>query len=118
MSKYRRAARIDDNQPMIIEELRKRGISVKAGMDDILVGHNDKTYWFELKDPEKTLTKKGTYKKGAIKESQIKLSDEWKGHYKVVHCFEQILEEIGFRAIDSIEERDPFYEWQKGLADD
>ena len=36
MSKFRRAAKIDKNQPYIVDELRKiPGISVQVGMDDI-----------------------------------------------------------------------------------
>ena len=94
MSKYRRAAAIDENQPAIVNELRKLGYSVQTGMDDILVGHNGKTYWFEIKDPAKTLTKNGLYKVGAIKDSQVKLQAEWKGHYSIVHSIEQILAEL------------------------
>ena len=70
------------------------GATVQTGMDDILVGYNGKTYWFEIKDPAKTLKKDGTYKTEAIKDSQVKLCDEWKGHYKIVHSFEQIVDEI------------------------
>jgi len=94
VSKYRRAAAIDENQPAIVKELRKLGYSVQTGMDDIAVGYNGKTYWFELKDPAKTLNKNGDYKAGAIKESQIKLHAEWKGHYSIVHSIEQILAEL------------------------
>jgi len=94
MSKYRRAAAIDENQPAIVKELRRLGYSVQTGMDDILVGHNGKTYWFEIKDPAKTLNKNGTYKVGAIKDSQVKLQDEWKGMYSIVHSIEQILKEV------------------------
>ena len=70
------------------------GATVQTGMDDILVGYNGKTYWFEIKDPAKTLKENGTYKAEAIKDSQIKLANEWKGHYKIVHSFEQIIDEI------------------------
>ena len=94
MSKYRQAPRIDENQTEIVRQLRKLGYSVQTGMDDILVGHNGVTYWFEIKCPIKTLNKNGTYKAGAIKPSQLKLQAEWKGHYRVVHCIEQIIEEL------------------------
>ena len=92
MSKYRRAARIDDNQPEIVRKLRELGYSVETGHDDLLIGHNGKTYWIELKDPKKTLNKDGTYKAGAIKPSQVILNDEWQGHYEIVHSIEQIIE--------------------------
>lgn len=94
MSKFRQAARVDTNQKSIVSGLRKMGYSVLTGHDDILVGHNGKTYFFEIKDPEKTVKKSGGFKAGAIKDSQIKLAAEWKGHYAIVHSLEQILEQI------------------------
>ncbi len=94
MSKFRQAARIDDNQNEIVDQLRKMGYSVKTGVDDILVGHNGKTFWFELKDPEKVLKRDGTYKAGAIKPSQSRLLGEWKGHYQIVHSIRQIIDAI------------------------
>ena len=84
MSKYRRAAKIDANQPDIVKELRKLGYSVAVGHDDILVGANGKTYWFEIK----------THEKAPVKESQHKLIAEWKGHYAIVWTTEMILKEI------------------------
>lgn len=94
MAKYRQAARIDDNQNQIVSQLRGLGMTVQTGVDDILVGHRGKTFWFEIKDPKKTLKKDGSFKSGAIKESQIKLNRSWKGHYSIVHSLEQILEQI------------------------
>jgi hypothetical protein len=94
LSKYRRAARIDEAQPGIVKELRRLGYSVQIGVDDIYVGHNGLNYWFEIKSPDKTLKNDGTYKAGAIKQSQIKLSESWAGHYDIVHSIEQIIEII------------------------
>ncbi len=92
MSKYRQAARVDDNQAEIVRQLRRiSGITVELGHDDILVGYKGKTYWFEIKDPKKTLKKNGEWKSGAIKDSQIKLALKWRGHYEIVHNAEQIL---------------------------
>ncbi|MBN27795.1 MAG: hypothetical protein CL578_22480 [Alteromonadaceae bacterium] len=70
------------------------GYSVLTGHDDILVGHNGVTYLFEIKNPDKAVKKSGGFKAGAIKDSQIKLAAEWKGHYAIVHSLEQILDEI------------------------
>lgn len=95
MSKYRQAAKIDQNQPEIVKALRKMGYTVQTGMDDILVGAKGRTFWFEIKDPDKTVKQNGEYKAGAIKDSQIKLLAEWQGHYAVVHSLEEILDEIG-----------------------
>mgnify|MGYP000426030915 CR=1 FL=1 len=94
MSKNRYSARADANQPEIVKQLRKLGYSVQTGHDDILIGLNGKTYWFEIKDPDKTLNKDGSWKAGAFKDSQVKLLAEWKGHYKIVHCIEHILGDI------------------------
>lgn len=84
MSKFRRAAKVDANQGQIVKELRDMGISVSLGHDDILVGHNGKTYWFEIK----------TGPKAKIKESQEKLLEEYKGHYSIVWSTEMILKEL------------------------
>jgi len=95
LARHRKAARIDENQPKIVEELRKRGMSVEVDHDDILVGYRGKTYWFEIKDPEKALSKKtGKINDSAKKKSQKILEQTWKGHYRIVHCIEQILEDI------------------------
>ena len=84
MSKYRRAAKIDANQNEIVDELRALGYSVVPGHDDILVGHNGKTYWFEIK----------TGPKAAVKESQKKLLAEYKGHYAIAWSTEMIIREL------------------------
>ncbi len=96
MSKWRQAAKIDANQPEIIKSLRKMpGVTVQLSMDDILVGYNGVTYWYEIKDPAKLFNKDSTFRKGEIKESQVKLLENWKGHYKIVWNLEMILEDIG-----------------------
>ena len=95
MSKHRRAARADTNQAEIVAALRQiPGVTVQTGMDDIIVGRSGKTFWFELKT-ECPLKKDGTVKKGALKQSQIKLLREWTGHYNVVWTLDQILKDIG-----------------------
>ena len=86
MSKWRQAAKIDANQPEIVKALRKiPGVTVELGMDDILVGYQGVTYWYEIKVSEKSV----------VKPSQVKLLEEWKGHYKIVWNLEMILEDIG-----------------------
>lgn len=92
----RRKDKIDANQPAIVEALRKiAGVSVQVDHDDILVGRQGKTYWFEIKDPEKLLKQDGTFRKGEIKDSQQDLLDTWTGHYEVVWELDQILRTIG-----------------------
>ena len=85
LSKYRRAARIDENQPAIVSALIKLGCSVEVGHDDILVGWQKKTYWYEIKSSEKA----------EVKDGQKELLETFKGHYKIVWTLDQILEDIG-----------------------
>ncbi len=95
MSKYRRAAKIDDNQNEIVSSLRQiPGVTVEPGHDDILVGFAGQTYWFEIKRPDKK-TKSGDWKSGAIKPDQIRLQNTFSGHYKIVCSTDEILSEIG-----------------------
>jgi hypothetical protein len=84
MSKYVRHRKVDANQPQIVKELRALGYSVELDHDDILLGHNGRTYWFEIK----------TGPKAVIKESQKKLLAEYKGHYKIVWSTEMIIKEL------------------------
>jgi len=80
----RRADRIDANQPEIVDELRDKGYSVEVGYDDIIVGHKGRTYWFEIK----------TGPKAKIKDSQLKLLDEFKGHYEIVWSAQMIINRV------------------------
>jgi len=95
MGKNRFAARIDKNQPQIVADLEKLGFTVELNHDDILVGKHGITYWYEIKDPETTRSKKtGKILNSAKKDSQIKLEKEWRGHYKIVSSLEEILADI------------------------
>ena len=95
MAKWRQAAKVNENQKDIVDELRKEpGISVELGHDDIIVGYKGRNYWYEIKDPAKTLDKDGRVKKNAIKPSQIKLLREYTGHYRIVWTLDEILHEI------------------------
>ena len=92
----RRKDRIDDNQTEIVKALRSiPGVGVMTGMDDILVGYKGVTYWFEIKDPAKTVNKDGTWKHGALKDCQIDLLATWPGQYDIVTTLEQILVIVG-----------------------
>ena len=96
MSKWRTAARSDSNQPGIVKALRKiPGVTVETGKDDIIVGRDKKTFWFEIKEPSTVSNKTDKVRPSAIKPSQHKLLAEWTGNYNIVWTVEQILEEIG-----------------------
>ena len=92
--KFRRAAKIDNNQSKIVDSLRDiPGVSVQVGMDDILVGRDGKSYWFEIKNPE-CANKAGKVRDSAIKPSQKELLRNWKGHYAIVTTLDEILDAI------------------------
>ncbi len=92
----RRAAKIDQNQPQIVKALRAiPGVTVQVSMDDILVGHKGRSYWFEIKEPGMVSKKTGEINHSAIKESQHNLIKHWTGHYEIVWNIGQILAAIG-----------------------
>ena len=92
MQKYRRNAKIDNNQNEIVKVLRSLpGISVELSHDDILVGFKGKTYWYEIKPPEALSKKTGLINESFLKPSQIKLLREWTGHYRVVTSVDEIM---------------------------
>lgn len=93
----RRAARVDANQGDIVKALRKiPGVTVEPNHHDILVGRANRTYWFEIKAPDK-VKKNGELSAKALRDSQEKLKREWTGHYVIAWTLEQILNEIGIR---------------------
>lgn len=90
----RRKDRIDGNQHEIVEKLRRiPGVTVEVGHDDALVGYKGRTFWYEIKNTDK-LKKDGTFRKGAIKPDQIRIMENFTGHYRVVTSFEEIMEDI------------------------
>ena len=95
----RRADKIDENQPEIVDTLRSvPGVTVQVGMDDILVGYKGRNYWYEIKTPDCVSRKTGTILDSAKKDSQIKLEKEWKGQYRIVWNVNQILMDLGIPA--------------------
>ena len=95
MAKWRRAAKVDANQPGIVQALRKiPGVTVEVGHDDILVGHNGRTYWFELK-PESAVGADGEVLASKVKGTQRELEKTWQGHYRIVWSLDQILADMG-----------------------
>ena len=94
MSKWRRAAKVDANQPDIVKALRKMpGVSVEVGHDDIIVGYRGLTYWYEIKEPG-TVCANGEIRESAKKPSQRKLEAEWTGHYRIITSIDDILSDI------------------------
>lgn len=95
LSRNRYSARTDKNEADIVKALRKMGIGVKVGVDDILIGINMRNYWFEIKDPKHVSKKTGKINESAKKESQKILEKTWKGQYHIVSSLNEILEIIG-----------------------
>lgn len=83
----RRADKVDANQAAIVKELRAAGLTVETGHDDIVVGYQGRTFWYEIK----------TGPRSEIKTSQAKLLDTWRGHYKIVWTAQMIFADIGFQ---------------------
>lgn len=94
MSRNRYSARTDENEKDIVKALRKLGYQVETGHDDILVAANNKTLWYEIKQEKHVSKKTGKINESAKKPSQIKLESEWKGHYLIVSCLDDILNDI------------------------
>lgn len=94
MSKNRYSARTDDNEKVIVKALRKLGYRVETGHDDIIVGHNNHNFWYEIKQEKHVSKKTGKINESAKKESQKRLEREWHGHYLIVSTLEEILNDI------------------------
>lgn len=94
MSKHRQAARIDEDQNQIIEDLLKiPGMTVERNHDDVLLGLLGFTFWIEIKS-KSARKKSGGYRKGAIKKSQVKISETFTGHYLIASSYNEILQDM------------------------
>mgnify|MGYP000898315153 FL=1 len=93
----RRAARIDKNQPQIVEALRRTGASVKVVSQlkkfcDIVVVHKGTVYLAEIKDG----TKSKSSKRLTPGENEYRLEvEQHGGTYYVIECITDALRMIG-----------------------
>jgi hypothetical protein len=99
MSHPRRKKKIDSNQTELVRQLRSiPGVTVVTDKDDLLIGRvvngEPRTFWVEIKNPA-VVKKNGELQKSALRNSQKKIKQEWKGQYLVAWTLEQILQEIG-----------------------
>ena len=89
-----RARKIDDNQNEIVKMLRRIGCSVAItsmvgkGMPDLLIGFRKKNFLFELKDGNKTESRK------RLTPDEEKFFNTWQGQVNKVESFEEILKII------------------------
>ncbi len=92
----RRAPRRDQNERSIVEALRKAGASVQyideRGCPDLMVGHNGKNYWIEVKLPAGP---KGGMKDRKLTTDQLIWYRDWKGQAAVVHTPLEALAVLG-----------------------
>ncbi|WP_386681891.1 hypothetical protein [Loktanella sp. R86503] len=94
----RYAAKVDDNQPEIIEALRKAGCSVTPthqagkGFPDLAVGRQGRTYLLEIKDGSKIPSKQ------KLTDDQVRWHGAWLGHKAVVRNVGEALEAVGIIA--------------------
>lgn len=86
----RRADKVDNNQTSIVDELRAIGASVETNHDDLLVGFNNRNYWFEVKnDPRHYVLF------SQLKPYQRSLTKNYKGQYHVITNSEQAKQIMG-----------------------
>ena len=89
-----RARKIDDNQNEIVKQLRRIGCSVAItsmvgkGMPDLLIGFRKKNFLFELKDGNKSESRK------RLTPDEEKFFNTWQGQISKVESFEEILKII------------------------
>ena len=90
MMTFTQKARVDANQPQIVEDLRKAGFSVKPvhqlkGFCDIVVGYQGRNYLFEIKDPNQPPSKR------VLTDDEFKFHSEWKGQVNVAMSADDII---------------------------
>ncbi len=87
---FRRAARVDDNQPEIVKAFRDLGwyvliISQLKNCCDIIVSKNGRTIAIEIKDGSKIASKQ------KLSAGELKFKNEWQGEYRIINCIDDIL---------------------------
>ena len=88
---FRRAARVDENQPEIVKAFRDLGwyvliISQLKNCCDIIVSRNGRTIAVEIKDSEKPPSQQ------KLSEGELKFEREWLGEYMIVRCYSDVYE--------------------------
>ncbi len=91
----RQAARVDANQPAIVEALEKAGCTVQhmhtlgKGCPDLLVGRDGVNYLLELKDGGKPLSKQ------KLTPDELEWHGSWRGLVWTVNSIEDALRVVG-----------------------
>lgn len=90
-----RAKKIDDNQNLIVKQLRRCGVSVAItsmvghGFPDLVIGIRDKNYLIELKDGNKSASRK------QLTTAEKRFADIWAGQVNKAESFDEIKLIIG-----------------------
>lgn len=90
----RNRARLDANQNKIVEQLRSIGVTVQSlasigkGCPDLLLGFKGKNYLVELKDGEKTESKK------RLTPDEKQWIEKWRGQVNKCENIDEILKLI------------------------
>ena len=101
-ARRRMHAQPDKNQRAIIERLAKEipeaTVLVVNGDFDLLIGYRGVNLMYEVKNPESKKSKT----EHRLKPKQIWLRDHWRGQYRIVSSYEEILNDLGRVTIDMI----------------
>jgi|WetSurMetagenome_2_1015567.scaffolds.fasta_scaffold255899_2 hypothetical protein len=97
MSKYRRDAKVDDNQNEAVKILRKLGVSVELGHDDFILGYNGVTLWVEWKSDRAISKRTGKVLESGIKDSQKRIREQFKGAYLITGSVFDIINFFGIK---------------------
>ena len=87
---FRRAAKVDANQPEIVAAFRKLGwyvliISQLKNCCDIIVSKEGRTIAVEIKDGTNIPSEQ------KLSEGELKFKDEWQGEYKLIVSIDDVL---------------------------
>ena len=88
---FRRAAKVDANQPEIVKAFRGLGwyvliISQLKNCCDIIVSRNGRTVAVEIKDGLKPPSQQ------KLSEGELKFQREWLGEYRVIKSIDDVIE--------------------------
>lgn len=91
----RKRGRTDDNQQLIVKQLRQLGCSVAItsmigkGFPDLVIGWRGENFLIELKDGSKSESKK------KLTEDEYKFFNDWYGQVNKCESLEEICKVIG-----------------------
>ncbi len=89
--------RTDTGQASVVATLRKLGITVETGHDDMLCGRNGITLWVEWKSDRATSKRTGKVLESGIKPSQKKIRETFSGAYLITNRIQDITDFFGIK---------------------